>query len=393
MSLNSNARVLLATTVGALILIFGFQNCAPALPLDGVADVSSNPRATATPGTSATPNPTGTIYQAVDIDGVCSDNPTNQTMAVAKAGDISGGNLLAFTRPDGYAAIWKVKGNAIYHGQVCYMISSGWSLAAVGDFDGDYNTDVMWRNTNNQVAVWLMNGANRVRTGIIGNIAPEWQVEGVGNMDTDGRNDVLWRNVATGAIKRWAMAGLSAPTEVPLQNAGADMPLSYKLQGIGDFDGNYRMDMLFRDSLGNTKMWFLDSTGTLVTEKDPASISNGIAADLKVVAIGDFNGDARADLFLQSESTGTVEVRFMKDIAKYSDSLMINAPADGWELQTATDVDSDYLSNLIWKIPGSNDPFLATMAISGTTVGGAMYYTTTIKTNWSFLKYNHVGSF
>ena len=32
-------------------------------------------------------------------------------------------------------------------------------LPETGDFNGDGKSDILWRNTNGEMAIWLMNGA------------------------------------------------------------------------------------------------------------------------------------------------------------------------------------------------------------------------------------------
>ena len=35
---------------------------------------------------------------------------------------------------------------------------TSWSIAETGDFDGDGKSDILWRDTNGNVAIWFMNG-------------------------------------------------------------------------------------------------------------------------------------------------------------------------------------------------------------------------------------------
>jgi hypothetical protein len=52
-----------------------------------------------------------------------------------------------------------------------------WQIAGTGDFDGDGQTDILWRDPNSGgVALWLMNGAS-IRSGTgIATVPLSWQI-------------------------------------------------------------------------------------------------------------------------------------------------------------------------------------------------------------------------
>jgi FG-GAP repeat len=54
---------------------------------------------------------------------------------------------------------------------------STWTLAAVGDFNGDGKSDLLWRDTSGNTAVWYMNGTAVSSTSSVGNIPPNWTVQ------------------------------------------------------------------------------------------------------------------------------------------------------------------------------------------------------------------------
>ena len=62
----------------------------------------------------------------------------------------------------------------------------------------------MWRNAaNGQNIGWVMNGLTVSSSAFLPAIAdPNWEVKGVGDFDGDGQADVIWRNKATGRTSR-----------------------------------------------------------------------------------------------------------------------------------------------------------------------------------------------
>jgi len=66
-------------------------------------------------------------------------------------------------------------------GSVTY-ISSDWNIAGIGDFNGDGDADILWRNsTTGEVYIWLMNGTTLTSSGSLGYVSSDWSVQGVGD--------------------------------------------------------------------------------------------------------------------------------------------------------------------------------------------------------------------
>ena len=86
-----------------------------------------------------------------------------------------------------------------------------WQLSAVGDLDGDGNSDLVWSNTRNgDVLGWLMNGSSVQSWGTLASgVSFFWSLGGAADLDGDGSSDLLWQNVQSGAIVGWLMNGLT----------------------------------------------------------------------------------------------------------------------------------------------------------------------------------------
>ncbi|MFZ0688516.1 MAG: Ig-like domain repeat protein, partial [Acidobacteriaceae bacterium] len=80
------------------------------------------------------------------------------------------------------------------------------SFAAVGDFNGDCRSDLLWRNSGTeQVYEWLMDGTTFTSSGSPGSLTSDWVIQGSGDFNADGKADVLWRNSTTGEVVIWLM--------------------------------------------------------------------------------------------------------------------------------------------------------------------------------------------
>lgn len=52
-----------------------------------------------------------------------------------------------------------------------------WSVASVGDYDGDGRGDILLRSSSNDIGLWFMNGATVTSAPALGNVGPSWLVQ------------------------------------------------------------------------------------------------------------------------------------------------------------------------------------------------------------------------
>ena len=67
-----------------------------------------------------------------------------------------------------------------------------WHAIGTGDFNGDGKSDILWQNTNGQVAIWEMNGTTPIAEQAVSvNPGPNWKAVGTGDFNGDGDFDIL----------------------------------------------------------------------------------------------------------------------------------------------------------------------------------------------------------
>ena len=148
------------------------------------------------------------------------------------------------------------------------------SFAAVGDFNGDCRSDILWRNSSTeQVYEWLMNGtASFSAAGVPAAPTSDWVIQGVGDFNGDGYADILWRNSTTGEVYIWLMNGATFTSSGSLGYVSSD----WSIAGVGDFDGDGKADILWwNSSTGQVYLWLMNGT----TMTGGGSVTAGLPAD------------------------------------------------------------------------------------------------------------------
>src|SRR3989441_11975157 len=117
-----------------------------------------------------------------------------------------------------------------------------------------------------------MAGSDIAAGGVLGTVAESaWQVKGIGDFDGDGKADILWRNSATGQNYLYVMNGLTIASEGYLRTV-ADQ--AWQVKGVGDFNGDGKADILWRNTVTGEDYayfmngWAIASEGSLNTAAD-----------------------------------------------------------------------------------------------------------------------------
>jgi hypothetical protein len=157
-------------------------------------------------------------------------------------------------------AIWLMNGSTISSAVSLGQISTAWSVVGTGDFNGDGNTDILWRDNTGNVAIWFMNGTTITSTANLGNVlSTVWSVAGTGDFNGDGKSDIFWRDTS-GDLAIWLMNGgtISSATSLGTISPAWTMALT------GDYNGDGLSDILWEDTSGDGDVaheWLDDIVG------------------------------------------------------------------------------------------------------------------------------------
>jgi hypothetical protein len=185
--------------------------------------------------------------------------------SVAGVGDFNGdgmADVLWRNTTTGDVAIWFMNGTTILNSNAAGVgnVATNWSVVGVGDFNGDGKADILWRNNNNgNVAIWLMNGTTvtNANTATFGNMPLTWSVAGTGDFNGDGNSDILWRD-GSGDLAIWEMSGTTILN--PNTTGVGNLSNVWSVAETGDFDGDGKSDILWRDTSGDIAIWFMNGT-------------------------------------------------------------------------------------------------------------------------------------
>jgi hypothetical protein len=257
--------------------------------------------------------------------------------------DGDGNSDILWRNNNGSVAVWTMDGATVTSSGLTSTstLANNWKTAGTGDFDGDGSSDILWRNDNGGVALWQMNGTTVTTSTIVSNVSNDWKIAGIGDFNGDSQSDILWRN-DNGTVALWQMDG--AAVVASSLTSTSSLANSWKVAGTGDFNGDGQSDILWRNDDGTVALWQMD--GAAVTASTAVST---VSNDWKINGIGDFNGDGNSDLLWRNDN-GSVALWRMNGANIVSASFTsIPSVDNSWKIAGTGDFSGDGKSDLLWR--------------------------------------------
>jgi hypothetical protein len=264
----------------------------------------------------------------------------------------------------GNVAIWEMNGTTILNQATSFVanVAGNWSIAGTGDFNGDGKGDILWHDTSGNVAIWEMNGTTILNqaTSFVANVpGGTWSIVGTGDFNGDGKSDILWRDTG-GNVAIWEMNGTAILNQAT--SFVANVANNWSVFGNGDYNGDGKSDILWRDGSGNVAIW--EMNGTTVLNQATSFVGN-VVGTWTIAGTGDFNSDGYSDI-LWRDSSGNVAIWEMNGttILNASTSYVANV-AGTWSISGSGDLNGDGRSGILWHDTSGN---AAIWEMNGTTV-------------------------
>jgi YVTN family beta-propeller protein len=256
--------------------------------------------------------------------------------------------------------------------------------AVRSDIGGDGRSDIVWRNVaTGDVNAWMMNGrALLPGSRNFANIpSADWTILGVGDFDGDGKADLLWRNTYTGDVNAWFMDGTALkPTS---GNITAISPSLWQFLGIGDVNGDNKADILWRNaSTGEVYVWLMSG---LALQAGSGRVATAATNLWTFAGIGDLDGDGKADLVWRNMGTGEVSSWLMNGPSvKASSGTIGTLSLSQWQVAGVGDVDGDGMADVVLRDVTNGDVHVWLM--SGRTIrAGSGYVGNAPPTLWNIV--------
>ena len=281
---------------------------------------------------------------------------------------------------------------AVYSGDALYAPATSASIDVMiydtttrGDANCDARGDILWQKTSpNPVPMpmvwWTMDGSSVKAVAVPGFSYDEskpgepthpiglFPIAGIGDFDGNGRADAVWLDAynVPWISRMWGdpdkMTAYSYP---PLRDATGQhpqpLPSGFRLEGIGDLDGNGKDDIIIRGSLYGEILVWPDADSTR------AFSLGGVVTSYKIAAVADLDANGRADIVWRGQNDGAVVIWLTNYAGNGVDSVKFITNVDiRYNIVSAVDLTRDRKAEVIWR--GIDDGNVVVWVMDGSSV-------------------------
>jgi hypothetical protein len=228
-------------------------------------------------------------------------------------------------------------------------LPTSWHVDGTGDFNGDGHADLLLRNDNGTMTDWLgtanggfaVNDANATVA-----VGTGWHVAGVGDFNGDGKADILWRN-DNGVIFNFlgtANGGVLNNGD----NSYVNVDNVWHVAAVADFNGDGRADILWRNDNGTIFDFLGTANGGVVNNGDNSFVA--VDSSWHVAGAGDFNGDGIDDILWRNDNGAIFDF-----LGTASGGVVNNgdnsfaAMSNSWHVAAIGDYNGDGIADILWR--------------------------------------------
>jgi Ca2+-binding RTX toxin-like protein len=254
---------------------------------------------------------------------------------------------------NGELYVWNSQGGqGAFLGQSLGNPGTGWHVQDVADYSGDGKADVLWRNNAGDLYLYRSDAGAAVSFSgqSISHVDPVWAVvPASGDVDGDGCADILFRNTGTGEVYLWNSQSSPYAVNFLGQSLGT-VGANWHIQGVDDFNADGKADVLWRNDAGDVYVWTTqggeNNSNVTMAGQSISSVGN----DWTILGTGDFNGDGRADilwrhtdgeLYVWNSQTGSAAVNFL--------GQSVGVVGLDWTVAAIGDYDGDGRADVLFR--------------------------------------------
>ena len=333
--------------------------------------------------------PAGTYYIKVELGTAA---PIGKYNLLVTGSSKQTTNSILWRDSSGSLKSWQLEGNTIvanstFDASTSSQVPSTLQIVSTGDFDGDGVSDILWRDTaTSTMRIWLMANGTQIKDG--GDLTiqdstgqpisrpSQWIVGAIGDFDGDRSTDIMWRNTVSGEVLLWFMnySSGTSPNLKPSMTVAKEVSVAASVSsdwivaGTANADGKFGQDILWRNTSTDQISIYALSRNGLEPGSGILSQINPVPQNWKIVAYKDFNSDGIADIVWRSEATAEFAVWKMASDLSRADYKVYGGISADFKIIGTEDMGGDGRPDILWWNPVSGALSVYNIAIDGVTV-------------------------